>query len=362
MGKAWNESSLSTRLWSSGLKSSDRGKSGGPGSITCGPKSEKRRSPPVRPQDPPPNLLRLPRRLPHLPQRPPRLPESIARAAGFRLIAGVDEAGRGPWAGPVVGAAVVLPHGWGSRRARLPVRIDDSKALTARQRDRAFECILRCAQVGVGLACAEEIDQRNILQATLLAMARAIGDLPIHPELILVDGPAAPHVEIPCWPVIHGDAVSRVIACASIVAKVTRDRLMRFYHRLLPHYAFDEHKGYGTSRHRLALTQWGPSLLHRLSFRPVTLATRPAAPPSPPFCFVCAKQNEAVGTAGGSAARHPWPEGFPPAGGGGGAAARGPGGGGVLGGAGQGGAGRGQGVRKATVGRSEGPAEPVPRP
>ena len=181
----------------------------------------------------------------------------------------MDEAGRGPWAGPVVAAAVVLPHGWGSRRARLPVRIDDSKALTARQRDRAFECILRCAQVGVGLACAEEIDQRNILQATLLAMARAIGDLPIHPELILVDGPAAPHVEIPCWPVIHGDAVSRVIACASIVAKVTRDRLMRFYHRLLPHYAFDEHKGYGTSRHRLALTQWGPSPLHRLSFQPI---------------------------------------------------------------------------------------------
>ena len=191
----------------------------------------------------------------------------------------MDEAGRGPWAGPVVAAAVVLPHGWGSRRARLPVRIDDSKALTARQRDRAFECILRCAQVGVGLACAEEIDQRNILQATLLAMARAIGDLPIHPELILVDGPAAPHVEIPCWPVIHGDALSYVIACASIVAKVTRDRLMRFYHRLLPHYAFDEHKGYGTSRHCLALTQWGPSLLHRASFRPVALSM-PVAPPA----------------------------------------------------------------------------------
>ena len=152
---------------------------------------------------------------------------------------------------------------------RSSIRIDDSKQLTPRQRERAFEAILRCAHVGVGLACAEEIDRDNILQATLLAMRRAISDLPIQPEMILVDGPVVPRVELPCWPIIHGDALSRVIACASIVAKVTRDRLMRFYHRLLPHYAFDEHKGYGTPRHRLALAQWGPSPLHRLSFQPM---------------------------------------------------------------------------------------------
>jgi ribonuclease HII len=174
----------------------------------------------------------------------------------------------------VVAAAVILHPSSAIVSAkpwRSSIRIDDSKALTARQRERAFECILRDAHVGVGLACAEEIDQHNILQAALRAMARAIGDLPIRPELILVDGPAAPHVEMPCWPVIHGDALSRVIACASIVAKVTRDRLMQFYHRVLPHYAFDEHKGYGTSRHRLALAQWGPSPLHRLTFRPVMI-------------------------------------------------------------------------------------------
>ncbi|MBI1992133.1 MAG: ribonuclease HII [Candidatus Omnitrophica bacterium] len=193
----------------------------------------------------------------------PLSPEACARAAGFRRIAGVDEAGRGPWAGPVVASAVIL------RKAHLAVRIDDSKRLTSRQRARAFHVILEHADVGVGIACAEEIDRRNILQATLLAMQRAVGDLRQAADLILVDGPVAPSLSAPCWPLVHGDRRSQVIGCASIVAKVVRDRLMEFYHSLAPHYAFNQHKGYGTALHRERLAAFGPSVLHRRSFRPV---------------------------------------------------------------------------------------------
>ena len=187
----------------------------------------------------------------------------MARAAGFRRIAGVDEAGRGPWAGPVVASAVVL------RRARLSVRIDDSKRLTPAQRERAFQVILEHADVGFGIACAEEIDHHRILRATLLAMQRAIDDLPCRADLVLVDGPISPPTVRPCWPVIHGDQRSYVIGCASIMAKVLRDRLMAFYDRLAPQYAFQQHKGYGTSLHLQRLHAFGPSLFHRQSFRPV---------------------------------------------------------------------------------------------
>ena len=175
----------------------------------------------------------------------------------------MDEAGRGPWAGPVVAAAVIL------RRRRLPVRIDDSKRLTALQRVRAFEHILRHAEVGVGIVSAEEIDRRSILAATLAAMQQAVAALSHPPDLVLVDGLTAPPLSMPAWPLVHGDARSYPIACASIVAKVVRDSLMEFYHRLLPAYRFHQHKGYGTALHARLLDQWGPSLLHRLSFRPV---------------------------------------------------------------------------------------------
>ena len=195
-----------------------------------------------------------------------RPPEQRAREAGFRRLAGVDEAGRGPWAGPVVAAAVIL------RTPKLSVRIDDSKRLTPAQRERAFDVILRHADVGVGVVCADTIDQRNILSATFLAMQHAVQDLAAPPELVLVDGSLAPPLDMPCWAIVHGDARSYPIACASIIAKVTRDRLMAFYHRLLPQYAFDRHKGYGTAHHQQALEQHGPSVLHRLTFRPVLLA------------------------------------------------------------------------------------------
>ncbi len=190
-------------------------------------------------------------------------PDRAARQAGFARIAGVDEAGRGPWAGPVVAAAVVL------HARTLPIRIDDSKRLTARQRERAFDVILRRGEVGFGIASADEIDRRNILQATLLSMQRAIHELPQRPDLVLVDGHMTPLAHAPCWPVIGGDRRSYLVACASIMAKVFRDRLMAFYHRVAPRYAFNQHKGYGTALHTRRLAQFGPSSFHRTSFQPV---------------------------------------------------------------------------------------------
>ena len=198
-------------------------------------------------------------------------PERLARAAGFLRIAGVDEAGRGPWAGPVVAAAVIL------RTASLPVRIDDSKRLTARARARALDAILSAADVGIGIVCAEEIDRRNILQATLTAMTHAIERLSRPPELVLVDGAHAPALALPCWPILQGDQRSYAISCASIVAKVVRDRLMEFYDRLFPGYAFSRHKGYGTAAHARALARLGPIALHRFSFSPVSHAALVAA-------------------------------------------------------------------------------------
>ncbi len=194
---------------------------------------------------------------------PPLPPDVAAYAAGYRRIAGVDEAGRGPWAGPVVAAAVLL------RQPLLPVRIDDSKRLTSAQRERAFQVILERSDAGFGIACAEEIDRYNILQATLLAMKRAVQDLAVNVELVLVDGNVAPESAVPWWPVVRGDQRSYVIACASILAKVLRDRLMEFYDQLCPEYAFRQHKGYGTPLHAERLKVLGPSIFHRRSFRPV---------------------------------------------------------------------------------------------
>ena len=197
-------------------------------------------------------------------QPPPLTPDDQARAEGFRRIAGVDEAGRGPWAGPVIAAAVIL------RTRRLPVRIDDSKRLTPAQRARAYCVILDHAAVGFGIVCADEIDHRNILQASLLAMQQAMEDLPAPPpELCLIDGPIVPRCALPCRPVVHGDRRSYVIGCASIMAKVLRDHLMEFYHELAPGYGLDRHKGYGTALHAQRLLALGPSVFHRRSFRPV---------------------------------------------------------------------------------------------
>ncbi len=226
----------------------------------------------------------------HVPSKRPKPPEDCARDAGFRVIAGVDEAGRGPWAGPVVAAAVLLPASRNHRLSPTPrlshVRIDDSKRLSPQQRLRAYQAIVEDAVIGVGIVPADVIDTDNILQATFRAMQQAVADLSRQPELILVDGPHAPQLSMPCWPILHGDQLSYPIACASIVAKVTRDALMAFYHRLFPHYRFDHHKGYGTALHALRLARWGPSLLHRMSFQPISrLLTdpQPASQPGEPI-------------------------------------------------------------------------------
>lgn len=183
---------------------------------------------------------------------------------GFRHVAGIDEAGRGPLAGPVSAAAVILDP------RDLPEGIDDSKALSAARRDALYDVILaRAVAVGIGFASPREIDQLNIRQATFLAMRRAVASLAVRPHHALVDGndlPAA--LGAPGGTIVGGDATCLSIAAASIVAKVTRDRLMVRLDRVLPHYGFARHKGYATAAHRAALADHGPSPAHRASFSP----------------------------------------------------------------------------------------------
>lgn len=182
---------------------------------------------------------------------------------GFSLICGLDEAGRGPLAGPVVASAVIL------KKKSFHTRIDDSKRLTARQREFAFEEINRSAWVGVGKVGVAMIDHLNIFQATRLAMERALLDVGVEPEILLIDGRVPLRTSHPREFILHGDARSLSIACASIVAKVTRDRLMVAYDRTFPQYGFVRHKGYATREHLEALKKFGPSQIHRKSFRPV---------------------------------------------------------------------------------------------
>ena len=191
--------------------------------------------------------------------------EQEARRCGYRRIAGVDEAGRGPLAGPVVAAAVILPV-----RCRL-IGVDDSKQLSASERDRLYAAIMdRAVCVGVGSSTAEEIDRVNILEATKLAMRRAIGELSPPSDYVLIDAVSLTGVAMPVRPIIKGDALSLSIAAASIVAKVTRDRLMARFHEIYPQYNFLSHKGYGTEEHLTRLAEYGPSPIHRRTFAPVS--------------------------------------------------------------------------------------------
>ncbi|WP_334134818.1 ribonuclease HII [Tepidimonas sp.] len=188
------------------------------------------------------------------------------------LVAGVDEAGRGPLAGPVVAAAVMLDE-------QQPVAgLADSKTLSAARRERLYERILaRALCVGVGIAEVEEIDRLNILQATLLAMQRAVAALRLRPSLVRVDGNRLPALPMRAEAVVRGDATDAAIAAASIVAKVTRDRLMDALHARYPVYGFDRHRGYGTVQHMQALRAHGPCAAHRRSFAPVMQALIGAA-------------------------------------------------------------------------------------
>ncbi|HEY5593757.1 MAG TPA: ribonuclease HII [Nitrospiria bacterium] len=190
--------------------------------------------------------------------------ERIGFAQGFQRIAGLDEAGRGPLAGPVVAAAVILP-----KDLVLP-GLRDSKKLTALQRDRFFEEINRHADaVGVGRVDPEIIDRINILNATHLAMTRALDQLSVPPDYLLIDALTLPGLPMPQKALIRGDDLSQTIAAASVIAKVTRDRLMLEYDRLYPEYQFRSHKGYGTAEHLRALARFGPCPIHRMTFRRV---------------------------------------------------------------------------------------------
>lgn len=192
------------------------------------------------------------------------LDRAFADALGGGPIAGVDEAGRGPWAGPVVAAAVVLDP------AAVPPGLDDSKKLSAARRADLFDAVLEQAvAVGVGQASVEEIDRINILAASLLAMRRAVADLAVRPAGCLIDGNRDPELDLPARPIVKGDARSLSIAAASIVAKVRRDRIMADLARAYPAYGWERNAGYGVPAHRDALHRVGPCVHHRRSFAPI---------------------------------------------------------------------------------------------
>jgi len=180
---------------------------------------------------------------------------------GYSKIAGVDEAGRGPLAGPVVAAAVTFPTGFNL------AGLQDSKKLSVKKREELFESIQASADVGIGIISHKKIDQINILQAARLAMREAVSKLKEKPDCVLIDGNMKIDVLIPQQPIVRGDSQVASIAAASIIAKVTRDRLMTEYHESYPEYGFNQHKGYPTLFHRKVLRQKGPSPIHRLSFR-----------------------------------------------------------------------------------------------
>ena len=188
--------------------------------------------------------------------------ESSLYQLGYQFIAGVDEAGRGALAGPVVASAVILP------KNKLIPRLTDSKQLTELQRERFYaELQLQAIAIGVGTISNEDIDRANILIATLKAMSGAISDLSTKPDYILIDGNKAPVLSIPNRAIPKGDSRSISIAAASVVAKVTRDRLMCEFHEIYPQYRFNKHKGYPTRQHRAAIAQFGPCVIHRRSFQ-----------------------------------------------------------------------------------------------
>jgi ribonuclease HII len=202
--------------------------------------------------------------------------ERALLARGFRRVAGVDEAGRGPLAGPVVAVAVILPARW--VQDGLPAELcglNDSKQLTAGRRERFFKFLTSCPEVAFAIASvdAAEIDALNILRATERAMQQALAQLQPPPEHVLLDGRAVRTLQLPQTALVRGDARSYSIAAASVLAKIARDRMMLDFHERWPMYGFAEHKGYGTAAHLAALAAHGPCPIHRRSFAPVQ-ATR----------------------------------------------------------------------------------------
>lgn len=192
--------------------------------------------------------------------------------APLTRVCGIDEAGRGPLAGPVVAAAAVIDL------ATIPKGLNDSKKLSHKAREALFADLSQCADIGIGMASVEEIDEINILQATMLAMTRALAALASPPAFALIDGNRVPKITCPARAIVKGDARVLSIAAASIAAKVTRDRLMVAMAETHPGYGFERHMGYGTAAHLNALKQLGPCPTHRRSFAPIRNMLSPSIP------------------------------------------------------------------------------------
>lgn len=187
--------------------------------------------------------------------------ENKALNEGYEIICGIDEAGRGPLAGPVYAAAVILPQG------HIVEGVNDSKKLSEKKRDMLYDRILdECVCYSVGVATEREIDEINILQATFLAMRRAFEGLKIKPDIALIDGNKKPGLDIAEWDIVKGDSKSASIAAASIIAKVSRDRYMLQMAEKYPQYQFEKHKGYGTKLHYEMIEKYGVSEIHRKTF------------------------------------------------------------------------------------------------
>ena len=187
--------------------------------------------------------------------------EQSAKLKGYKAICGVDEAGRGPLAGPVCAAAVILPPN------TIIDGVNDSKKLTEKKREALFDVIKETAvSYSIAYASVEEIESINILNATMLAMKRAVEGLDVKADYAMIDGNKMPPLDIDGETIVKGDAKSMSIACASILAKVSRDRLLYEYAKEYPQYQFDKHKGYGTAAHREAILEYGPCPYHRMSF------------------------------------------------------------------------------------------------
>ena len=190
-----------------------------------------------------------------------KLQEYERKYGQYTYICGIDEVGRGPLAGPVVAGAVILPKDCDI------LYINDSKKLTAAKREELYDEIMeKAVAAGIGMVSPQRIDEINILQATYEAMREAVRKLSVYPQILLNDAVMIPQMEIPQVPIVKGDAQSLSIAAASVIAKVTRDRLMREYDKALPQYGFAGHKGYGTAAHIEAIRKYGPSPIHRQSF------------------------------------------------------------------------------------------------
>jgi len=199
--------------------------------------------------------------------------ENEALRSGCRDIAGIDEAGRGPLAGPVVSAAVILPTTFHNPD------VNDSKKLSHRKRERRYgQIYAQAVSIGIGIVDSNEIDRINILQASLLAMSMAVENLRPQPNLLLIDGSFCIACDLPQKPIPKGDALSISIAAASIIAKVTRDKLMEAYHQYYPQFDFPKHKGYPTRAHKAAIRKFGCCPIHRKTFRGVKEYLDPPCP------------------------------------------------------------------------------------